>query len=58
LETFEQNIEKNGSEKKELLERKIGEKKQNRRSPNYDWIRENMTLLEILIINIHNLSMH
>jgi len=32
--TFEQNIEKNGSEKKELLERKIGgKKKQNRRSP-------------------------
>jgi len=27
LETFEQNIEKNGSEEKELLERKIGEKK-------------------------------
>jgi len=27
LETFEQNIEKNGSEKKELLERKIGGKK-------------------------------
>jgi len=27
LGTFEQNIEKNGSEKKELLERKIGGKK-------------------------------
>jgi len=27
LGTFEQNIEKNGSDKKELLERKIGEKK-------------------------------
>jgi len=27
LETFEQNFEKNGSEKKELLERKIGGKK-------------------------------
>jgi len=27
LGTFEQNFEKNGSEKKELLERKVGEKK-------------------------------
>jgi len=27
LGTFEQNFEKNGSEKKELLERKIGGKK-------------------------------
>jgi len=27
LGTFEQNIEKNGSDKKELLERKIGGKK-------------------------------
>jgi len=44
LETFEQNIEKNGSEKKELLERKKRiagkknrwKKKQNRRSPNFN----------------------
>jgi len=38
LGTFEQNFEKNESEKKELLERKIGgKKKQNRRSPNFDY---------------------